>query len=113
MLKHGQVCYLQLPSSDTRRAAGFYANVFGWDVDSHAPDFTSPGLIGQWATDRAPARDAGPLFWIHVDDLAEALRLAQVNGGEVVLPPTPDGTERTLATVTDPDGNLIGLAADA
>jgi uncharacterized protein len=112
-LAHGQVCYLQIPSSDVQRSAAFYQAVFGWDVQSHAPDFESPGLIGQWTADRTPGRDTGPLIWIYVDDIAEAIRLAQAHGGEVFSPPQPDGPVRTLATIGDPSGNLIGLAAYA
>jgi predicted enzyme related to lactoylglutathione lyase len=91
--------------------AAFYAAVFGRDVRSHAPDVEAPGLIGQWITDRTAVRDAGPLLWIYVTDMTEALRLARARGGTVVMPPAADGPVRTLATITDPDGNLIGLAA--
>jgi predicted enzyme related to lactoylglutathione lyase len=107
-LAHGQVCYLQVPSSGPERSAEFYTAVFGRDVRSHAPDFEAPGLIGQWITDRTAARDAGPLLWIYVTDMTEALRLARARGGKVVMPPAADGPVRTLATIADPDGNLIG-----
>ncbi len=112
-LAHGQVCYLQIPSSAAKRSAEFYAAVFAWDVQSHAPDFEAPGLIGQWVTDRPPARDAGPLLWIYVNEIGEALRLTQAHGGAVVAPPEPDGPVRTLAMISDPSGNLIGLATYA
>jgi catechol 2,3-dioxygenase-like lactoylglutathione lyase family enzyme len=77
-LSHGQVCYLQLPAADRRRAAAFYETVFGWVTGEHYPDFTSPGLIGEWVEDR---------------------------------PPAPDGPTRILATIADPEGNPVGLAA--
>ena len=31
-LVHGQVCYLQLPAANSKRAAAFYEAVFGWDI---------------------------------------------------------------------------------
>lgn len=113
-LVHGQVCYVQIPATDTNRSAGFYAAAFGWDVDAHHRDFTVPGspvLIGQWVADRPPARDVGPLLWIHVADMSAALACVAEHGGKVIKPPAPDGPARVLATILDPAGNLMGLAS--
>ncbi len=112
-LVHGQVCYLQLPAANRGRAAAFYQAVFGWQIEAHYPDFEAPGLIGQWVEDRPSARDAGPMLWIHVADMAETLEVVTKNGGGVLEPPAPDGPTRTLATITDPEGNPIGLAGHA
>jgi uncharacterized protein len=112
-LVHGQVCYLQLPATDRGRAAAFYQAVFGWQIEAHAPDFEAPGLIGQWVTDRPPARDAGPLLWLHVADLVQTLDRVTALGGAILEPPSPDGPTRVLATIADPEGNPIGLASHA
>jgi predicted enzyme related to lactoylglutathione lyase len=110
-LAHGQVCYLQLPAVRTARAAAFYAAVFGWEIEEHAPDFVAPGLIGQWVEDRPPAPEAGPMLWLHVADLDQTLHQVTTHGGQILAPPSPDGPNRTLATIGDPEGNPIGLAA--
>lgn len=110
-LAHGQVCYLQLPATESTRAADFYRAVFGWDIDAHSPDFEAPGLIGQFTEDRPPARDAGPLLWLSVADMAQTLEQVTAHGGQVLEPPVPDGPSRTLATIADSEGNPIGLAA--
>ncbi len=109
-LAHGQVCYLQLPAAENKRAAAFYEAVFGWQTGTHYPDFEAPGLIGQWIEGRPPARDAGPMIWLAVADMAETLEQVTRNGGEILEPPAPDGPTRTLATILDPEGNPIGLA---
>jgi predicted enzyme related to lactoylglutathione lyase len=109
-LVHGQVCYLQLPAANRERAATFYEAVFGWHIEVHYPDFEAPGLIGQWVEGRPPARDAGPMIWIHVADMAGTLEQVTAHGGEILEPPAPDGPTRTLATIIDPEGNPIGLA---
>ncbi|HEX3622181.1 MAG TPA: VOC family protein [Acidimicrobiales bacterium] len=109
-LAHGQLAYLQIPATDVGRAGEFYGQVFGWSVEPPQPGFEAPGMIGQFVDDRPPAGDAGPMLWIAVDDLEVTLRLVRDNGGEVVELPTADGP-RTLATVADPTGNRIGLAA--
>ena len=112
-LAHGQLCYLQLPAVSGTRAAAFYAAVFGWDIEEHHPDFESPGLIGQWVEGRPPARDGGPMIWLHVADMNETLNRVTAHGGEILEPPSPDGPARTLATIIDPEGNPIGLAGHA
>ena len=112
-LSHGQVCYLQLPAADRRRAAAFYATVFGWETGEHYPDFTSPGLIGEWVEGRAPAPDAGPVIWLAVTDMDQTLGLVTRHGGQILTPLAPDGPARILATITDPEGNPVGLAAHA
>ena len=112
-LVHGQVCYLQMPAVDSARSAAFYETVFGWETERLYEDFVSPGLIGQWVPGRPPARDAGPMIWIHVADMDQALGRVVEHGGEILQPPSPDGPTRILATILDPEGNLVGLAAQA
>jgi len=110
-LVHGQVCYLQMPAVDAARAAAFYEAVFGWQTEHPYQDFESPGLIGQWVPGRPAAADAGPIIWIHVADLDETLEQVARHGGGITNPPSPDGPDRTLATIVDPEGNAIGLAS--
>jgi uncharacterized protein len=110
-LAHGQVCYLELPAADRTRAAAFYRAVFGWETGTHYPDFEAPGLIGQWVEGRPPARDSGPVIWIAVADMSETLTVATAHGARIIQPPAPDGPTRTLAMITDTEGNPVGLAA--
>jgi uncharacterized protein len=112
-LVHGQVCYLQLPAADRERAAAFYRAVFGWQTETHHPDFGSPGLIGQWVEGRPPARDAGPVLWLAVADMNETLERVTGNGGQILEPPAPDGPTRTLAAIVDSEGNRVGLVGHA
>ena len=107
---HGRVVYLQIPAADAAESAAFYQRVFGWQVDPPDAGFEAPGLIGQWVTDRPPAREAGLVPWIHVDDIDASLEVVRESGGRVLEPPTPDGPVRWLATVADPAGNVVGVA---
>ncbi|MCL6446289.1 MAG: VOC family protein [Alicyclobacillus sp.] len=109
-LVHGQLCYLQIPATDTAQSVSFYEGVFGWDVDPAGSSFTLPGLIGQFTSEQPVAAESGVLLWIHVEDMKAALASVARHGGDVVQPPTPDGPARWLATVRDPAGNLIGIA---
>ncbi len=53
------------------------------------------------------------MIWIHVADLDATLASVTAHGGQVLEPPAPDGPTRTLATIRDPEGNAVGLAAHA
>ena len=108
-LEHGQLSYLQIPALELGRSAEFYELVFGWRIERPYASFEAPQMIGQWVDDRPPAPDAGPLLWIHVDDIERALRTTVDAGGEVLEQPTPDGPVRVLATIRDPAGNAVGL----
>jgi PhnB protein len=105
---HGQLGYLQIPALDVTASARFYERMFGWRVAPPAAGFEAPGLIGQWVTDRAPGLDAGPVAWIHVDDIDQALKKAVREGATVREGPSVDGP-RMLATLADPAGNLVGI----
>jgi predicted enzyme related to lactoylglutathione lyase len=48
-----------------------------------------------------------------VADLGETLGRVTVHGGAIVEPPSQDGPARVLATITDTEGNPIGLAGHA
>jgi predicted enzyme related to lactoylglutathione lyase len=78
---HGQIGYLQLPAVDIAGSAAFYASVFGWSADPASGSFESPGMIGQWTTDRSPAGSGGPVVWICADTLYPTLALVADGGG--------------------------------
>lgn len=107
-LAHGQLCYLQIPALDVTISARFYETVFGWQVEPPQSGFEAPGLIGQWITDRPPSTEGGPVAWILVDDIHHTVQQAESAGGQPRDAVTPDGP-RSLATFTDPAGNLIGI----
>src|ERR1700759_2308075 len=79
--EHGQLCYLQIPALDVTASARFYERVFGWRVAPPDSEFEAPAMIGQWITDRPPAPDAGPVGWIHVEDIPCPLAEADRAGG--------------------------------
>jgi predicted enzyme related to lactoylglutathione lyase len=104
------VVYLQLPAADVAASAAFYQAVFGWSVDPEAGRFEAPGIIGEWTTERPPARDAGPVAWILADQLWPVLQRVGSHGGRVAGRPALDDGERYLVECDDPAGNRIGVA---
>jgi predicted enzyme related to lactoylglutathione lyase len=105
---HGRLGYLQIPALDVTASARFYERIFGWRVSPPEPGFEAPGLIGQWVTDRAPAPEAGPVGWFHVDDIQLSVEDAVRAGAALRQEPTVDGP-RLLASFADPAGNLVGI----
>jgi predicted enzyme related to lactoylglutathione lyase len=119
-IRHGKVCYLQLPAVDVERSAEFYSAVFGWGLrrrgdgslafDDTALDNSDGtlGVSGTWVTDRPPSTVPGVLIWIMVDDVAATLDAIVAAGGEVVDPISGEAPEFT-ATFRDPAGNVLGV----
>jgi predicted enzyme related to lactoylglutathione lyase len=46
--------------------------------------------------------------YIYVEDVDETLQAVTSNGGEIDMPPRPEGTLR-VATFRDPEGNVLGV----
>ncbi len=109
---HGAVGYLQLPADDLEAAKSFYENVFGWEGETGFGSFSGPGIIGQWTGDLRPSPSAGPVLWLCVDHLGDALR-AVVGPAAGCSPGRTGPGARWLVEVADPAGNRLGLFARA
>ena len=108
----GGVSYLRIPAPDAASLAGFYQSVFGWttDGDPEMPNFAdcTRHVIGHFQPDLPVAGDAGVRPYIYVERIDEALRMIKAHGGEVTVPPFPEGN-LWVALFRDPAGNVIGV----
>lgn len=108
----GGVSYLRIPARDIAVSAGFYRDVFGWELrgDPGSPSFSdgTGHVIGHWRTDLPAVGEAGVVPYVYVAHLDGTLRTAVEHGAEVVTDPYPEGNLR-VATIRDPAGNVIGL----
>jgi len=113
-MAHGKICYVELPATDVERSAGFYHNVFGWQMRTRgdgAVAFDDVGgyVSGAFVTKRpASASPPGLLVYVMVDNIDEAVASVAKHGGEIVQPVGADAPELT-ARFRDPGGNIIGL----
>ena len=112
-LTNGKICYIEIPSTDVRRSAEFYEQVFGWQIRQRgdgqvAFDDTTGEVSGAWITGRPPSSEPGLLLYIMVDSVAETVDAVTTHGGEIVQPIGADAPEIT-ARFRDPAGNVIGL----
>ena len=58
---NGRLSYVQIPATNVRESAEFYARAFGWNVrsgnDQHLSFTDATGdMIGAWVTGRAASR---------------------------------------------------------
>lgn len=104
--------YLRIPAPDSRRSASFYADVFGWTVDTDRdnPSFAdgTGHVIGHFMSDLPVAGDAGVRPYVYVDDVNDTLDRALSGGATPATAPYPEGN-LTVATFRDPAGNEIGI----
>ncbi len=110
---HGKICYVEIPASNVRRSADFYAKVFGWRLrqrgDGHVAFDDATGQVsGTWVTGRRAFGEPGLLFYVMVDSVEAAVDAVVAAGGEIVRPIGADAPELT-ARFRDPGGNVIGL----
>ena len=112
-LANGKICYVEIPALDIKRSAGFYKEVFGWQIrqcgdGSTAFDDTVGEVSGAWVIGRKPMMEAGLLIYIMVDSVAATIDAVIANGGKLVQAIGMDAPEIT-ARFSDPAGNVIGL----
>ena len=90
---------------------GFYARVFGWEVDVKGPGYALV-RTPEGAPDGAvvEAEHAALTVGVVVPDLDAAVAAAEAAGGTVVMPPTDNGWV-VKAQVADPAGNRLSLIA--
>lgn len=110
---NGKICYIEMPATDIRRSADFYAKTFGWNLRHRGDGATafddSVGEVsGTWIVGRPPSSQPGLLFYIMVDNVEATVQKVIANGGELVQPIGADAPEIT-ARFRDPGGNVIGL----
>ena len=102
-------------SRDSLALAAFYAEAFelGEVVrasDDHVGVRAANTYLGFDQVDDAPAGNSRGVVWFDVADTHAAYaRLLELGAGEVMAPNARCSPGETLATVSDPDGNLVGL----
>ena len=119
---HGRVVHFEVPYDDAERARGFYADVFGWqiqpipemryDIVSTGPGTeqgpSEPGYIGGGMTERGDMVTQ-PIITIAVDDIDATLQKLSSSGGSARGEKVQVGDMGWAAYFTDSEGNVMGL----
>jgi len=112
----GRVVWTELLANDPAFASQFYQMVIGVSahtIERHGGPYT---LLSERGTDRAgilmnPQDNAAPVWltYIGVEDPVSAAARVEALGGKVILSPSPQLRDGTMAVVTDPTGALFAL----
>ena len=113
------VSFFEVVSERPERVQQFYADLFGWQIDTESVDGyalvdTGAGeaAIGGGISGSQEQGDTGVKIYVKVDNLHESLTRAKELGGTPLVPPVDlPGDFGRIAVVADPDGNPVGLWA--
>lgn len=124
------VVHFEVIGTDPARLRGYYGELFGWQFDTSGPvapavsqqgsyGYTEAGATGErpgipGGVGGGSGYDSHVIFYVGVPDVEAALQKAENLGGiRRMGPEQAPGTDLVVGHFTDPEGNLIGLAASA
>ena len=112
-----RVVHFEFPADNPERAAKFYQDVFGWEIDKwEGPvDYwlittgtdEQPGING--ALMRRPADDTGIRNVVEVGSVDESVQAVKESGGQVVMPKMAVPGVDWVAYCSDTEGNVFGM----
>ena len=103
------------PVSDLTQAKQVYAALLGGPPQTDSPYYVGFEVAGQQiglVPSGGPQGMTSPVAYWHVPDIEAKLAEVTAAGATVKDPPRDVGGGRLVATVTDPDGNVLGLLQD-
>jgi predicted enzyme related to lactoylglutathione lyase len=103
------------PVSDLEKAKAVYTALLGMPPQHDAPYYVGYETGGQHiglVPGGGPQGMTSPVAYWHVPDIEAKLAEVTAAGATVKDPVRDVGGGRLVATVTDPDGNVLGLLED-
>ena len=107
------VIHVEVVGRDRAKLQKFYADAFGWGLDTNNPD--GYGMYREASGLTAgigKSQDGGAghvTFYVHSDDPKGTLAKVEKLGGKVIMPLTQVAPETTIALFADPEGHIVGL----
>ena len=121
------VVHFEIPADDPERAAKFYRELFGWDIEHLGP--AGGGGIEYWLIKTVPVDAEGkptepgvngglmrrmmpgqtPVNYINVEDVDQFARKAERLGAKLVVPRTPVPGMGWFAQLADTEGSIFAL----
>ncbi|MGH7491266.1 MAG: VOC family protein [bacterium] len=106
--------HVEIPSANLQRAASFYHEVFGWQMNYvEEADYmlfeTGGAINGAFYHSPDHTGRQGVVVYIHVGNIEASLKLINENGGKTFVPKTPVEKMGSFALFHDPDGNVLGI----
>jgi predicted enzyme related to lactoylglutathione lyase len=119
--------HFEIIGADPERLRGYYAELFGWDFDTSTPvseavsEPANYGFVAQpdggggigipGGVGGGSGYDPRVTFYVGVPDVEVALQRAESLGGIRTMGPAQAPSGLVVGHFTDPEGNLVGLAA--
>jgi predicted enzyme related to lactoylglutathione lyase len=103
------------PVSDLETAKAVYTALLGVPPQTDGPYYVGYEAEGQQiglVPNGGPQGMTTPVAYWHVPDIEAKLAEVTAAGATVKEPPRDVGGGRLVATITDPDGNVLGLIQD-
>jgi predicted enzyme related to lactoylglutathione lyase len=103
------------PVSDLEKAKAVYTALLGQPPQTDGPYYVGFDVAGQHiglVPGGGPQRLTSPVAYWHVPDIDAKLAEITAAGARVKDPKSDVGGGRLVATVTDADGNVLGLVQD-
>jgi uncharacterized protein len=121
------VVHFEIIGTDPEGLRSYYGEMFGWEFDTSGlvsdavseptnygfVEQTSDGVGIPGGVGGGVGYDGRAMFYVGVPDLEAALQKAESLGGTRRMGPERAPTGLVVGHFTDPEGNLIGLAATA
>ena len=114
-----RVVHFEISSDEPEKTIEFYKNTFGWEFQKwEGPmeywlimtgDKDQPGIDGGLGRKSPENLDKNV---IDVDDVDQALKKVEENGGTILKPKMALPGVGYLAYFKDPDGNIFGMMKD-
>ncbi len=103
------------PVSDLERSKALYTALLGQPPQTDGPYYVGYDVAGQHiglVPGGGPQHMTSPVAYWHVANIEEMLAALTAAGATVKDPVNDVGAGRLVASVTDPDGNVLGLLQD-
>jgi hypothetical protein len=123
------VIHFEIIGTNPEGLRSYYGELFGWEFDTSSPvshavsEPANYGFVEQSTTPEGigipggvgggSGYDPSAIFYVGVPDIEAALQTAESLGGTRKMGPEQAPTGLVVGHFTDPEGNLIGLAATA
>ncbi len=106
------VVHWEIEAVDPERIAGFYKELFNWEIGAGKVKAIAPGIGApepQISGNIIRGERPGVVLYIQVRELRASIDKAAELGGRVLREPFDVPSGQTLAWIADPEGNRITL----
>ena len=108
------IVHIEIPVKDLDATPKFYSDIFGWELtpvpDNNYVLFTADGAGISGAFVKPNVHQVGGCVgYIQTDNIEDALKLIEENGGSPQSERQDVGDAGWFALFTDPEGNQLGV----